>query len=98
MKDNYIDFVRSVETVALNPDEFDAVCAGLDGLSAKSDAASLARHIEATNERFTSTTRCPKCGGSLVKRQSRTRGNEHYFFYGCSNFPSCRYVRKIDTT
>jgi hypothetical protein len=98
MGENYIEFVRGVEEVALSPEDFDAICAGLDGLSAKSDSAALSRHVEGLNARFSSATFCPKCSGTLVRRQSRTRGNEQYFFYGCSNFPSCRYVRNIDAT
>ena len=30
---------------------------------------------------------CPQCGGDLVERGSR-RG----VFYGCSNYPECRYT------
>ena len=98
MTDNYLEFVRSVEKVALSPDEFDSICTGLDALAVESDAASRDRHVEELHARFASTTRCPKCGGDLVKRQSRTRGNEDNFFYGCSNFPSCRYVRSLQAT
>ncbi len=32
--------------------------------------------------------RCPRCGGDLVKRSGRFGA-----FYGCSNFPGCRYTR-----
>ncbi|MBL7980073.1 MAG: NERD domain-containing protein [Bacteroidetes Order II. Incertae sedis bacterium] len=32
---------------------------------------------------------CPRCGGKLVTRKGRF-GN----FYGCSNFPKCRYTHK----
>jgi DNA topoisomerase-1 len=31
---------------------------------------------------------CPKCGGELVQRISKKRK----LFYGCSNFPKCRFV------
>lgn len=31
---------------------------------------------------------CPRCGGELVKRNGRFGA-----FYGCSNFPACRYTR-----
>lgn len=31
---------------------------------------------------------CPRCGGGLVKRNGRFGA-----FYGCSNFPDCRYTR-----
>jgi restriction system protein len=36
------------------------------------------------------TLTCPVCGGKLVERKGR-RGR----FYGCSNYPKCRYTRDI---
>ena len=35
---------------------------------------------------------CPRCGGQLVLRTSKD-GNQ---FYGCSNFPTCRFTKKVD--
>lgn len=36
---------------------------------------------------------CPTCkGGRLVKRQNKNNGTR---FYGCSNYPSCKYARSI---
>jgi hypothetical protein len=34
---------------------------------------------------------CPKCGGHLIKRRGR-----YGEFYGCENFPSCRYKTELD--
>ena len=34
---------------------------------------------------------CPRCGGELVARNSM-----HGQFYGCSNFPKCRFKKKMD--
>lgn len=34
--------------------------------------------------------KCPNCGGTLVERKS-----DYGIFYGCSNYPSCRYKRNI---
>jgi ssDNA-binding Zn-finger/Zn-ribbon topoisomerase 1 len=34
---------------------------------------------------------CPDCGTELVVRQGR-----HGEFYGCKNFPECRYTCSID--
>lgn len=34
---------------------------------------------------------CPLCGSELVKRHGK-----YGEFYGCSNFPDCRYTRDID--
>ena len=33
---------------------------------------------------------CPRCGGTLV-----TRTGKYGVFYGCSNFPRCRFTKKI---
>ncbi len=41
--------------------------------------------------------KCPEpgCGGMLVERRSKKRGRH---FYGCSNYPTCRYItRKLPT-
>lgn len=34
---------------------------------------------------------CPRCGGKLVLRQSK-RGP----FYGCENYPKCKFLKKIE--
>lgn len=39
-----------------------------------------------------SEQRCPECGGSLVVRRNKKDGSQ---FYGCSNFPRCRYTRNL---
>ncbi len=36
---------------------------------------------------------CPKCGAKLVLRTAKKGANEGKQFYGCSNFPKCRYIR-----
>ena len=33
--------------------------------------------------------KCPKCGGELIKRNGK-----YGEFWGCSNFPKCRYIAK----
>ena len=34
---------------------------------------------------------CPLCGAELVKRYGK-----YGLFYGCSNFPDCRYTKEIE--
>ena len=34
--------------------------------------------------------KCPCCSGKLVLRKS-----EYGEFYGCSNYPNCRFIKKI---
>lgn len=37
--------------------------------------------------------KCPKCSGYLVLRNAGRGQNKGNSFYGCSNFPRCRYVK-----
>lgn len=38
---------------------------------------------------------CPKCGSAMVKRKAAKGPNIGKEFYGCSNFPQCKYIIKI---
>lgn len=38
---------------------------------------------------------CPRCGGNLVLRTAKRGQNVGNRFYGCSNFPKCRYTRNL---
>lgn len=38
---------------------------------------------------------CPKCGGSLILRTAKRGRNAGNQFYGCSNYPTCRYIKNI---
>lgn len=52
-------------------------------------------HVESLKARHSSTTTCPKCSGALVVRTAKSGAHAGRQFYGCSNFPSCRYVRNV---
>lgn len=38
---------------------------------------------------------CPKCGSQLVLRTAKKGNNAGNQFYGCSNFPKCRYIQGV---
>lgn len=40
---------------------------------------------------------CPKCGGKLILRTAKKGTNIGKQFYGCSNFPNCRFIQNIDS-
>lgn len=59
------------------------------------DWAKLLKSCEATEETMKQhvqdvKTRCPWCGGKLVQRSG-----PNGYFMGCSNYPNCRYTRRI---
>lgn len=39
---------------------------------------------------------CPKCGSKLVLRTAKQGQNKGNQFYGCSNYPKCRYIKNIN--
>ena len=43
----------------------------------------------------TQNLKCPKCGGTLVLRTAKRGANSGNQFYGCSNYPKCRYMENI---
>jgi ssDNA-binding Zn-finger/Zn-ribbon topoisomerase 1 len=38
---------------------------------------------------------CPRCGGRLVLKEAKKGTNAGGHFYGCSNFPKCRYIQNV---
>ena len=46
-------------------------------------------------EALLSQPHCPRCSAALVVRTNHTDG---HLFYGCSNYPKCRFTKSIDAT
>ena len=42
------------------------------------------------------THKCPRCGGNLVLRTASRGVNAGNQFWGCENFPKCRYIRNMN--
>lgn len=47
------------------------------------------------SEQEATLLQCPRCGGALVLRTAKKGSNVGNRFYGCSNFPKCRYIRNM---
>lgn len=39
--------------------------------------------------------KCPRCGGDLILRTATRGENKGNHFYGCSNYPKCKYIKSI---
>jgi hypothetical protein len=95
---DYLDYIMAHSEAVLADDEIGRISAELANLEALSDDAAFDRHVDDVHARFSSMKDCPKCGGRLVRRQSRQLGDEENQFMGCSNFPRCRFVKELDAT
>ena len=60
------------------------------------DRATKKEHVETIRDRFDSTVVCPVCGGELVLRTTKKGPNAGRRFYGCANYPKCRYVKDME--
>lgn len=41
------------------------------------------------------STQCPYCGGKLVLRKASKGARQGKLFWGCSNYPECKYIKNI---
>lgn len=59
----------------------------------KVDKVAIQKHIGNIRDKLSNADLCPLCGGKLVLRTAKKGSNVGNQFYGCSNFPKCRYTR-----
>lgn len=52
--------------------------------------------IQSTPVQKETTKVCPRCGKNIVLRTAKKGANAGQQFYGCSNYPHCRYIEKIN--
>ncbi len=91
----YITYVKSKSQVVFTEAEVTRIVEAIKaGMLPKTHATHL-KHVDHLRQRFESTTTCGKCGSPLVLRTVKSGGNAGNQFYGCSRFPSCRYVRNV---
>ncbi len=55
------------------------------------EAASKNRSVDGT---ISYLLKCPECGGALVKRTATRGPLAGREFFGCSNFPGCKYIKE----
>lgn len=78
----------------LNESEINLIYNKLLSLTNKTKAGKI-QHIQNINHRFNNTNICPACGGKLILRTARKGSTAVNNFYGCSNYPKCRYTKNI---
>jgi restriction system protein len=93
----YISYIKSRVEVVFSDDEVQEIVTAIrQGMCPKS-WATRRQHVHDLKERFSSPTRCPRCGSSLVLRTAKTGPRPGAQFYGCSKFPRCRYIGQLES-
>ena len=79
------DYVAALSLRQTSREEAQAPASTVNGAIADIESSDSA-HDAST------ATACPRCGSSLVERRNRSTGQP---FFGCSNFPNCRYTQSL---
>ncbi|OHE58644.1 MAG: hypothetical protein A2Z47_01750 [Thermodesulfovibrio sp. RBG_19FT_COMBO_42_12] len=89
-----IPYIKEFRQVHLSPQQVEQIEASL--ISLKQDKSLNRRvHLDSLRCRYESATSCPRCGGALVQRLSKKDEFAGNPFLGCSNYPKCKYIKKV---
>ncbi|MDY0095885.1 MAG: NERD domain-containing protein [Candidatus Vecturithrix sp.] len=95
MSRGYTSYIKSHTAVVFSDQEVQEIAVALrDGMLPKS-WTTRRQHVASLKERFSSITHCPKCGSPLVLRTVKSGANAGSQFYGCTKYPACRHVAKL---
>jgi predicted RNA-binding Zn-ribbon protein involved in translation (DUF1610 family) len=97
----YIRFIKSKTEPVLSVAEADDIARKIEtgrlAPSFKTNRDHVKHVKEIVREKENSNTQsCPKCGSNMVLREAKKGANVGKKFWGCSNYPKCRYVVNID--
>lgn len=87
-----LDVINGYRAIYLTDDEVQAVVRILEGNNVREivNDTQHVRNLRAAAREVNATINsgiCPKCGGRLVERNGK-----YGTFYGCSNYPNCRFT------
>ena len=92
----YTGYIKSKTDVLFTDEEVEAVCEAISTGRLPKGWSTKAEHLKSLKERHASTTICPKCGGQLLLRTAHKGKNAGSQFYGCENYPKCRYTADVE--
>ena len=90
MTEGVSSHIKSFTQVLLSPADVQRV---VERLRSAKETQNYFSHLRSLTERLDSTTVCPKCGSTLIERTARKGANSGNQFLGCSNYPTCRFIK-----
>lgn len=91
-EENLLDVISSYRTIYLTDDDLHKIIDIIESYNIRQfvkdreHVKNIRAAVRETNK-FINAGICPKCGGRLVERRGK-----YGFFYGCSNYPKCRFT------
>lgn len=90
---NLSAYIQKFTKIMFDNSEIKRIENQLNQIKNSQNILSSYKHIKNVKTRYSDNTKCPKCGGELIKRIAKNGPNAGNEFLGCGNFPKCRYVR-----
>lgn len=94
----FISFIKSKEIIKLDVSQMKSVVAAIESGKLQSTFATRSEHVARLRSRSNEDSKqlCPKCGSLMVLRASSKATIPSEKFWGCSQYPKCRTIRKIN--
>lgn len=94
---SYIDYIKSKTHKIISQKEVAEIISSIESdrlsQSFKTNREHV-KHVKSIIKEKEQNNICPKCGSRLVFRVAKKGANEGNQFYGCSNYPKCRYTAR----
>lgn len=89
---NVVPYIKHHKVAHLTETQVDEIyktllAANVTDKSARKQHVTHVKHNQARRNTAVANGKCPRCGGKLVLRNGR-----YGRFYGCSNYPNCKYI------
>lgn len=93
----YIRYIKSHTQQVLSTQEVDQVFNAIAAGRLKPSMATNREHVRHLQKRSdpTASRLCPKCGSVLVVRSRKSGDNAGNQFWGCSQYPKCRFTQPL---
>ena len=95
---SYIDYIKSKTHKIISQKEIAGIIASIESgrlsQSFKTNREHV-RHVKSIIEEKEQKNLCPKCSSELILRVAKKGANAGKQFYGCSNYPKCRYTAQL---
>lgn len=91
---NVVPYIKRHKETHLTETQVDEIyntlmSANVTDKAARKQHVTSVKHNQARRNTAVANGKCPRCGGNLVPREGR-----YGRFYGCSNYPNCKYILK----
>jgi len=95
---SYLDYIKSKTRKIISQKEVTEIIASIESgrlsRSFKTNREHV-KHVKNIIKEKEQNNICPKCGSELILRVAKKRANAGNQFYGCNNYPKCRYTAQL---